>query len=93
MAVKYYEEICIFNQQGERFFYDRDFQKAVQIPTAFLRDLQLEILKGMDFELFISEDEYRGYVARIFNSVGLAMPNPAPQQAVLRQTSEGIQAS
>jgi hypothetical protein len=55
-----------------------------------LRDLQLEILKGIDFELFISEDEYRGYVARIFNSVGLAMPNPVPQQSVSRQISGGI---
>jgi hypothetical protein len=69
LAVKYYEEICLFNNQGERFFFDHDFQKAVKIPKAYLIDLQLTFLKSIDHHLFIQGDEYEAYVSRIVRTL------------------------
>jgi hypothetical protein len=71
LAAKYYEEICFFNDRGERFFYDRDYQLAVNIPRAYLRDLQLIFLDTVNYELFISEEEYNGFVDKIMRVAAL----------------------
>ena len=65
MAVKYYEEVCFINDNGERFFFDYEFQRAVSIPKNFLVDYQFEFLKVVDHELYISEQEYSTFVDKI----------------------------
>lgn len=56
LAVKYYEEICLVNDKGERFYFDSQFQTAVNIPKPYLIDFQLIFLQTVDFELYISEE-------------------------------------
>lgn len=65
LGVKYYEEIAIFNQFGERFFYDSEFQNAVGIPKEKLVDLQLHLLSTIDHTLYVSEEEFLMYFNKI----------------------------
>ena len=79
LAVKYYEEICIFSSRGERFFFDYEFAKAVKIPREYLVDFQFFFLNAVDHHLFISGEEYDAFLSRILASVGIQIPR-APQQ-------------
>lgn len=82
VAVKYNEEVCHFNSRGLRFYKDSEFSVAVSIPTKKLMQYQLHLLKTIDHNLFISEDEYTTFVRRICDMVKSIRENQAIQTLV-----------
>jgi len=65
LATKYYEENGFVNIDGFKYVSDKHFAVATLLEAKELGEFQVEVLKTIDYRLFIDEEEW-GRVSQEF---------------------------